>query len=446
MADRPNIVFLHVDQLHHAALSAYGNPYVHTPNMDAVVRMGYSFMRAYCTMPQCCPSRASWFTGRMTKEHGVVYNGCPLDPSFVDLAQWLRKHGYETIHAGKWHIPWRRVTESFERLLYPQVTIGERGDSAIIRSVIAYLLNRKEKRPFFLSIGLLNPHDCCYYANAVDRRGGPGKYAFAVKIKGDLPPLPQNFDYDYPKRGSGRIRHWTLQDWRYYIYTYYRLVEMVDPLIGWLFEALLHSPYADETLFILTTDHGEGLGFHAHIEKGFLEEEAWRVPMIVVWKGQIPSDIRDTEHLVSGADIAATVCDYAGVPPLPTMTFSLSWRPLLEGRPVRWRDHIIGETSAGRLSIAVRDKRYKSIFYSDGKVTLYDLENDPLEMKNLAEDTDFAPVVRQHREWVRQFVTEMDLYRPSPTVQAILKRLPPRLARLYPDYLRWYESLRGDEP
>ena len=64
---KPNIVFVHVDQMHHKAISAYGCPHVHTPNLDRIVRDGTSFMESYDAMPQCCPARASWFTGRMSK-------------------------------------------------------------------------------------------------------------------------------------------------------------------------------------------------------------------------------------------------------------------------------------------------------------------------------------------------------------------------------------------
>ena len=64
---KPNIVFVHVDQMHHKAISAYGCKYVQTPNIDRIVAEGYSFMESYTAMPQCCPARASWFTGRMSK-------------------------------------------------------------------------------------------------------------------------------------------------------------------------------------------------------------------------------------------------------------------------------------------------------------------------------------------------------------------------------------------
>jgi len=234
---KPNIVFVHVDQMHHKALSAYGNEYVHTPNLDKIVREGYSFMESYTAMPQCCPARASWFTGRMSKEHGVVVNSYPIDPDIPDLGQWLRKVGYETVHTGKWHVSGRKVTDSFQ-VLHRGSGHGELGDSTVARSAVAYLKNRTGRKPFFLSVGFLNPHDCCFPAS---RDGGPGKYAFAAKIKDKLPPLPANFDKDYRNTGMQQIQNWSHQDWRYYIYSYYRMVEMVDAEVGRVYDAVRNS-------------------------------------------------------------------------------------------------------------------------------------------------------------------------------------------------------------
>ena len=168
---KPNVVFVHVDQLHHQAISAYGCDAVRTPNMDRLVRDGHSFMESYCAMPQCCPARASWFTGRMSKEHGVVVNSYPLRPELPDLGQWLRKVGYETVYTRKWHVSGRDVSKSF-RVLHRGHGHGELGDSAVARSAVAYLKNRTGEKPFFLSVGFLNPHDCCCL-RPEDRRPAP---------------------------------------------------------------------------------------------------------------------------------------------------------------------------------------------------------------------------------------------------------------------------------
>ncbi|MHC4072376.1 MAG: sulfatase family protein [Planctomycetota bacterium] len=443
---KPNIVFVHVDQMHHKAISAYGCKYVQTPNIDGIVAEGYSFMESYSAMPLCCPARASWFTGRMSKEHGVVDNGYPLDPKMPDLGQWLRKAGYETIHTGKWHVSGRNVTQSF-KVLNPGSGSGELSDSTVARSAVAYLKNRSSDKPFFLSIGFLNPHDCVV-ANLVD--GGPGKYAFAPKIKNKLPPLPANFDYGYKESGMKKVRLRSRQDWRYYIYSYYRLCEMVDAEVGRVYDAVRNSLHSENTLFILTCDHGDGLGFHAKVGKGYLEEESSRVSTIVSWPGKVKQGVQDTQHLVSGVDVAATVCDYAGASPMPKATIARSWRPLLESKGATWRDYVVCETSGvsgntdfGSLSVCVRDLRFKSIIYPD-RTRLYDIKNDPLEMKDLADDPKYAVVKKLHRENFREYISQIEIY-PGPSGRARTRvPAPGQRGDPYRAYVNWYEKVKAE--
>ena len=430
----PNILFIHVDQMHADAVSALGCEHLHTPAIDRLVREGYAFTKAYCAMPQCCPSRASWYTGRMSKEHGVVVNAHPIDPDVPDLGQWLRRENYDCVYTGKWHVTGRELHASFD-VLQPQHGMGELNDGNVARSAVAYLKNRASDKPFFLSVGFLNPHDCCFPAMA---HGGPGKYAFAQKIEGELPPLPENFDDEYARRGRPNVRQWSRRDWQYYIYQYYRMVEMVDAEIGRVMDALRASPYAANTLVIFASDHGDGLGFHSKTSKGFLEEEAFRVPTLAWWPGQIPGGVRDGEHLISGVDIAATICDYAGAPPLPKTTIARSWRPIFEGRAEPWRDYVIGETSVGPLSVAVRDARYKSIIELEN-TRLYDLEADPLETRDLAGGARYADIVARHRAHFREYISQIELY-PEPETG----RGSGRRGNLYREYIDWYHSVLNE--
>jgi choline-sulfatase len=375
----------------------------------------------------------------MSKEHGVVVNSYPMDPKIPDLGQWLRKADYETVHTGKWHVSGRNVARSF-KVLHRGSGHGELGDSTVARSAVAYLKNRSGDKPFFLSVGFLNPHDCCFPAS---RDGGPGKYAFAPKIKDKLPPLPENFDYDYRSGGMQQVRNWSHQDWRYYIYSYYRMVEMVDAEVGRVYDAVRNGPYGDNTLFILTCDHGDGLGFHAKVSKGYLEEEASRVPAIVSWPGRVKQGVRDTRHLVSGVDVAATICDYAGTPSLPKTTIARSWRPLLKGEDATWRDYVVCETSVGSLSVCVRDLRFKSIIYED-KTRLYDIRNDPLEMRDLADDPGYAAVREHHRENFKEYISQIEIY-PGPSGSTKVK-VRGRSVRtgLYKAYVNWYEKVKTE--
>jgi len=427
---RPNILFIHVDQLHYQAISAYGNPYVKTPALDRMINDGTSFMKMYTTMPQCCPARASWYTGRMSTETGVPVNSCPLDPNLPDLGQWLRKHGdYDCVYAGKWHIPNRDVSKSFRQIFGSGM--GEHNDASIARAAIGYLKNHSGDKPFFLNVGFMNPHDCCYTAGA---GGGCGKFRFAKEIADKLPPLPENFVYK-PKHAA-RMRGWKDLEWRYYIYSYYCLAEMVDAEIGRLYNTLANSRFADNTLVIFTADHGDGLGFHGNVSKGYMEEEAWHVPAVMIYPGHIAKDKRDTEHLASGVDIPATICDYAKVPMLPKMTIGRSLRPVLEGKSPTWRDFVIGESMLGGGQVGIRDKQFKTILYRNEPAKIYDLKNDPLEKQNLAGTEQGKAVKQRHMGYMKQYISSIE---PAPIPAGNLIDIKQK--NIYEKYNSWYKQI-----
>ncbi|MCP4309685.1 MAG: sulfatase-like hydrolase/transferase [Bacteroidetes bacterium] len=400
-----------MDQMHWEAMSAYGNANVKTPGMDKIAEDGYSFRASYASMPQCCPARACWYTGLTSVETGMPTNKNKLRQDIPDLGQWLTKHGnYKSAYSGKWHVNGRDVTKSFDLLYGKPMGKGEYIDGSVARACMGFLENYSGDEPFFLNAGFLNPHDCCYSCGAA---GGQGKLGFAGEIEDQLPPLPEN--WVKPEKPWGFTGDWTELDWRYYIYTYYRWVEMVDAEIASLYDALINSRFADNTVVIFTSDHGDGLGFHGKVSKGFMEEESWRVPTIIVDPGKALKGVHDVEHLSIGVDMAATICDYAEVPMLPDMTVGKSLRPIAEGEKVDdWREYIVGESFLGTGRVAVRDKQYKTILYCDGKPTqIYDLKNDPLEMNNLSSRPEGKEVFARHEEFLSEYLNKIEVFEPE---------------------------------
>lgn len=434
----PNIVFVNVDQMHRDALSAYGQKSAKTPALDRLAAEGYSFMKAYTTMPQCVAARTSWMTGRMSKEHGAPTNAFGLDPTIPDLGQWLRAGGYDCFHCGKWHVNNRAVNESFHELARGVAPggLGTNMDPEVTRTAVSFFRTYQGAKPFFLTLGLLNPHDCCFLFGE-----GPKKQGFGEKIKDELPPLPPNFDW---KIARIKDPEWTETDWRYYLWGYYRLCESVDAQIGRIYEELRHSRFAQDTLFLLTADHGDGAGYHGKVSKGFLYDESWRVPLIAAWPGVIPAGVRDEEHLSTGVDIPATICDYAGVKPLPRMTIGRSFRPLFEKQKPAWHEYVVGETRIGALRTAIRDATHKSIIYQDGAI-VFDMQNDPLEQKDLFGTEAGKAVLRKHVGYFQDYVKRIDLYRG----EAILfgsKRMGEAAKRATAqqigEYVTWYDAIR----
>jgi choline-sulfatase len=386
--------------------------------MDRLAARGISFTKSYSANPVCCPARASWFTGRYTPENGMMSNSSRLLPSMPDLGQWLSKAGYNVYYSGKWHIPGRDVAKSFNYISDNPKNTAETGDIVTTRSSIGFLENYKEKKPFFFSIGLLNPHDICSFVLTHTMYGG--KMPFP-EIE-DLPPLPPNFNTNMAepeKIVSGRDKYmqekgeesgmakWEKKLYQFYIWSYYRYIEKVDGQIGLILDALENSAFKDNTLVILSADHGDGHIRHKMVFKSFLYDEAARVPFIMSWPGHVKQMVIDRGHLVSGVDLAPTVCDYAGIAPPPKMG-GYSLRPLAEGGKPNWRGFVVAHTSNGGTML--RTNQHKLITYKDDPVIqLFDMEADPWETKNLAEDPANDSLVKQLLKQLKDYESTFEM-------------------------------------
>ncbi|MCL5271134.1 MAG: sulfatase-like hydrolase/transferase [bacterium] len=382
---RPNIIFLHVDQLNPLAIGANGCRHASTPNMDRLIERGVSFRHSCATDPVCMPARTSWYTGLLAEEHGQLTNAPEynIDPSLPDLGPLLRKGGYDSVYMGKWHVA-KPAGESFD-VQFNGHGYGEYGDAYTARAAEAFLAGRVGDKPFFLNIGLLNPHDICMWCF---NPCGAGKFSLAGKMADDLPPLPPNHRVGMPDWTRGE---WSDLDWRYYIYSYYRFTEMVDVVFRRVCDALANSRFADNTLLIFTADHGEGMTQHYFCGKGTSYDHCVIVPLVLV-DPAVKEGRRDATHMVSGIDVTATICDYAGVDPLPG-TRGLSLRPLVRGEDPAWRPYAPAAGMGGRQRL-IRTPELKLI--NDrvtGEYTLYDLVNDPWEMTNVAREPDYAAAV-----------------------------------------------------
>jgi len=229
---QPNLLFIHVDQMFCDAISEHGCKHIKTPNIDRLIANGISFRLSYSANPVCCPARAAWYTGRATSETGVLKNDYPIVEDLPDLGQWFRARGYEAVYVGKWHIPKRDVTKSFT-VLPAGHFCGQHGDGAIARAAASFPMNYRSDKPFFLSVGFLQPHDCCYWVFA--HRQPLDKLPFP-EVSNDLPQIWENFGYDQrepeafqKKWRKGweweRISQWSEEQWRYYRWSYYRMIE-----------------------------------------------------------------------------------------------------------------------------------------------------------------------------------------------------------------------------
>ena len=469
MNERPNILFINTDQHSWDAISAYGNPYLRTPNIDELHRNGTSFHRSFCTDPVCAAARSSWATGLYTSETGVPFNGGSLHPEIPDLGQLLNAGGYKAFHCGKWHVPGRNVRESFQTLYYGQRDIGAGGaayyDSASTHAVADFLTNYDSDEPFYLQIGFVDPHDVCEYLHNHEEKRIPNPLEQGIVSEDDLPPLPENFDYDERETALHRVcrrvddalihaailkgvRDWDELHWRYLRWNYYRFIEKVDAEIGRVLALLRETSWHHNTLIIFSADHGEACGSHQMFQKFTLYEESVRVPFIVACLGEeipVERDRFDETHFVSGVDLFPTVCDYADID-VPEGIQGLSVRPLVEGRDAPWRDCAYIESNYwGRAIVTDRYKyvtEYKPKAAEDfqppgpdaeqlGLDQLFDRQNDPGETENLAGNPTYDEVVKICRN--KLFAQEARLHR-----QQIVHPSPKRVISNWGDRLRTY--------
>lgn len=401
MVKKPNIVFVHVDQLKQSALGAFGCDQAKTPNLDRLIRDSVVFEKSYSAVPICIPARTCWYTGLEPEQSGISNNGMWIEnpETVTDLGTWLRdKGGYDCFYIGKWHVALKEKQCGF-RQLHGSNSIGEYGDTALARAAEDFLLNRKGEKPFFLNVSLLNPHDICYWSFEYS----PAKFSMAKEMESQLPPLPPNFD-----RTLKAEVEWTDLQWRFYAYTYFRLVEMVDEEIGRVYRAFRRSPQRDNTVFIFSSDHGQASGEHGYLTKNTPYEHSLRVPLAVVDPRAAPR--RDRAHLVSGLDLAPTVCDYAGVELMPRNN-GKSFKTLVHNEKAEWRDWLAVTTPRFRHRVVLKDDHKLIYTRQTGEASLFNLANDPYEMKNLFND----PACRAVRDELMAIRTDYDAVRPLPS-------------------------------
>ena len=441
MSAKPNILFINTDQHTYDAISAHGSPHVDTPNINRLHENGVSFLRSYTTDPVCAPARSSWATGLYTSENGVPFNGGYLHEHIPDIGQLLTAGGYNAYHCGKWHVDGRDVTTSFRTIYYGASNIGAGGaeyhDSVSTHAVLDLLSSYDAEKPFYLQIGYINPHDICEYEHNFEEKAIPDPVEQGMLRETDLPPLPDNFEFDerevlhlkVARRDKScafhwpimsKAIHWSENQWRYLRWNEYRFIEKVDQEIGMVLDAISASSFRDNTLIIFSVDHGEAYGQHKLFQKFALYEESVRVPFIVSCLGsgvKTPKGTFDSEHLLSGNDIFATICDYAGIRP-PVGTHGRSVRPIVEGENVEWRDFAYIESNYwGRSLVSQKYKyitEYKPKDTEDylspgpdsaelGNEQLFDLEADPGETKNLAYDSQMLPILSEFRRQLAEY-------------------------------------------
>jgi len=407
-AKQPNVIIITTDQQSWNMLSIDGTKTLSTPAMDRLAREGYRFRKVYDTNPVSMPSRFSLYTGLYSSELGTKDNTPhPVDTQKnIDLAKeygmgnLFRKAGYETFYSGKVHLYAPADKKPLD--IYGFKMEGYDPYEGPVDFAKKFFAERKaDDKPFLAVFSFMNPHDICEQAG-IGRNPSTLKNAEAIRLLGvqkslpaaryaeQVPPMVTNtapINGEQPEwvEMDSNSREWTKADWSLYRWLYYRLTESVDNQVGRVLDAFFASPFADNTIIVFTSDHGDMQGAHGLTLKNVPFEECQRIPFIF-WGPGIQKGVADNKTLVcNGLDLIPTICDLTGVPYSKSLT-GISLKNLVTGQGAApARDRIFTETYN---SYVINDGRYKyTVFELPGNPEmLVDLQNDPGELKNLADD------------------------------------------------------------
>lgn len=412
---RPNVLFIAVDDLNHWVGHLQRNSQTITPHLDRLAGWGVSFQHAYCAAPACNPSRAALMSGIRPSTSGVYHNSNDYRPHIAPaqtLNSHFRAHGYRVTGAGKiYHGTYGRRQEWDDYLKRPKVRSlgafrssdynGVRwsvlkgdddavGDYFTVSYCIEQLQQADRKQPFFLACGIFRPHMPWSV---------PKKY-FDMHPLADiqLPPFREDDLSDIPEPGVKTARpagdHRAIRDagaWKEAIQAYLASVTYADTQLGRLLDAFEASPHFDNTIVVLWGDHGWHLGEKHHWRKFALWEEATRAPLIWKAPGVTPRGAISA-RTVDFMSVYPTLCELADLP-VPNHVEGRSIVRLLRDPDAVWPHPAV--TTHGRNRHAVRSEQWRYIRYEDGSEELYDHTADPYEWKNLAGDPRHSEVKRQ---------------------------------------------------
>ncbi len=442
--NRPNFLIVMTD--HQRMDTAQPDHPCITPNLTRMTNEGVNFTNVYCPTAHCCPARATFWSGLYPTRHGVWNN---VDNDYAInrgphehirlFSEDLRDAGYDLAYVGKWHvsalgtqspsrygwrelmhyedgiqdnhIKWEKIREQADApgdteaaiqmpgynpsVLYGVSDTIEKGDDRFTQRGIEELKNlAQQERPWALYIGLNGPHTPYRVPQRyldmynLEDIPLPPSYADEMTDKPEYYQRVRNQIFDQlGERGTKEaIRHF----WAY--------CTLLDDMFGEILETLESTGQAENTVVLYCSDHGDYVGEHGLFHKqvpAFLG--AYHVPAIMRWPAGIRNPGRNVDAFISLADFAPSFLDLAGVEVNRYFT-GRSFVPFLRDEsPDDWREQICTQCEGAEQHFtqrAVIARQWKYVYNGFGKDELYDLVNDPHEIRNLADDPDYDAIKR----------------------------------------------------
>jgi arylsulfatase A-like enzyme len=404
------VVLVTLDTLRADHLGPYGYPRATSPFLDELASRGVVFERAYAPMATTAPSHASIFTSLYPLEHGVVSNGRRLGASFPTLAQRLRTAGFRTAGFVSTHAHWRpldldRGFETFDARPRESGEVYRTADRTV-DAALEWVSGCSDCERLLLFVHLFDAHAPLRPPERhldVFRSAAPGDRLEHAEFLEASHRVPIAFYGEDPGRMLFIMDRYDAE------------VRFVDEQLRRLYEGLASRGLADATLWVVTADHGEGLGNHRWMGHGQAYEESLRVPLIFhAPDGRLAS--RRVASIVEHVDLLPTVLALVeGVEASDDPISGRSLVPLLRGEPPRapraafgQRGAIPREDEVRRLpqedpgdldgqQFALTEARWKLLQHTAGPDRLYDLASDPYESRDLLAEGEAPQAERLRR-------------------------------------------------
>ncbi|RWM38811.1 choline-sulfatase [Mesorhizobium sp.] len=439
---RPNFLIVMVDQLNGTLFPDGPADFLHAPHLKALASRSARFANNYTASPLCAPGRASFMSGQLPSRTGVYDNAAEFVSSIPTFAHHLRAAGYYTCLSGKMHFVGPDQLHGFEERLTTDIYPADFGwtpdyrkpgeriewwyhnlgsvagagiaettnqmeyddEVTFLATQKLYQLSREQgdaaRRPWCLTVSLSHPHD-----PYVARKQYWDLYEHCQALDPETPFIP----YDEQDTHSQRL--YRASDYASFEITdeqvrrsrrgYFANISYVDDKLGELLDVLKRTRMLDDTTILFCSDHGDMLGERGLWFKMSFFEGSARVPLMIAGKG-VPA--RLVKAAVSNLDVTPTLCDLAGIDiaEIAPWTDGQSLLPLLDGKP-RTAPVLMEYAAEGSYAplVAIRDGKYKFVHCELDAPQLFDLEADPLERDNLADDATNAALVAAFMDKVR---------------------------------------------
>ncbi len=427
--NKPNVLFIAIDDLNDWIGCLGGYPDVRTPNLDRLAQQSMIFTNAHCPAPLCNASRAALMTGIRPSTSGVYKNDNPWRQSpvllkAITLPQHFMNHGYTAVGSGKiyhgrfpdpqsWDIFWPSKDKQSPDDPMPEnrplngipntrhfdwgpvnVAKEKMGDWRVASWIIGQLKKEHDK-PFFLACGFFRPHLPWYVPQEYFDLYPLGEITLPNVNNNDLddiPPMGRKFAN--PDRDHANVL--AHKQWRKAVQSYLASISFMDECVGRVIDALENSAYKEKTVIVLWSDHGWHLGEKLHWRKFALWEEATHNVLMFNAPGTTQPGGR-SNAAVNLLDIYPTLIDLCGLQRKPELE-GVSLLPLLKNPDHEWSRPTL--TTFGFNNHSVRSKKWRYIRYADGTEELYDHDTDQLEWNNLAGQEKYADVKKELAQWL----------------------------------------------